>query len=263
MGGYATWDEAKKRADESSGGMFVSLKDDGDKAVGCFVGQTFIRDLFYDKKTENYEDYTDTHKAKGLPKSSRFLLNFWIRAERVCKILEMNGATFTDVIAVREKYGFEAGYAFEIQRHGKKKDPKTTYSILPEKEMLTAEEKTLLAAATLHDLAAARGGGESPATDMDSHDKAKAGAGTNGATNGTKATAPAAAPGADCIDVDTKNRLVLRLKQHERPLVDKFMAQFKITKMSQVKKTELAAVEAALDALEGKGAAVEVDDPFA
>ena len=37
---------------------------------------------------------------------------------------------FKDLVRVREKYGLEK-WAFEIQRHGAAKDPKTTYSILP------------------------------------------------------------------------------------------------------------------------------------
>lgn len=249
------WEYAKKRAAES-GGMFLSLKNDGDKAVGCFVGKPVVKDLWFDKKTEKYEDYTDEHKAKGLVASPRFMMNFWVRSERACRIWEFNGQTFGDVIAAREKYGFE-DYAFEICRHGKAKDTKTSYTVLPEKEKLTDEEKSLIAAATLHDLKAAKSDG---ATDMDSHDKKK----TNGtaATNG--ATTAASPPASDVVEPDVKNRLVGRLKQHDKAKVDQFLAHFKVKKLSELKKSDVAAADAMLDGFEGKtaAAAAPADDPF-
>lgn len=47
-------------------------------------------------------------------------------------------------------YGLEK-WAFEVQRHGAAKDPKTTYSILPERQ-LTAEERKSFQAVELLDL---------------------------------------------------------------------------------------------------------------
>ena len=260
----SAWDYAKKRAAES-GGMFLSLKNDGDKTVGVFVGDPKVVDLYYDKKTEKYEPYTEEHKAKGLQPSPRFMMNFWVRSERVCRIWEFNGQTFGDVIAAKEKYTFDT-FAFEICRHGKAKDTKTSYTVLPEtKEPLTAEEKTLIAAAVQHDLEKAKAG--DAASDMESHDKKSAAAG--GKTNGTAAGngAPAPAPGADLVDLETKNALVLRLKQHPKDKVDAFLGHFKIKKLSELKKSEAAAASAMLDGFEGKNApaaaAAATDDPFA
>src|SRR5690606_40975467 len=56
------------------------------------------------------------------------------------KVLEQGVMFFKDLVRVREKYGLEK-WAFEIQRHGAAKDPKTTYSILPEHQ-LRSEEHT-------------------------------------------------------------------------------------------------------------------------
>ena len=45
-----------------------------------------------------------------------------------------------DLVRVREKYTLEK-WAFEIQRHGAAKDPKTTYSLLPEHQLTPEQQK--------------------------------------------------------------------------------------------------------------------------
>jgi hypothetical protein len=57
---------------------------------------------------------------------------------------------FRDLVHVRSKYGLE-NWAFELKRNGAAKDPKTTYSILPERQ-LTDEERRAFAELALHDL---------------------------------------------------------------------------------------------------------------
>jgi hypothetical protein len=80
---------------------------------------------------------------------------------------------FKDLVRVRDKYGLDK-WAFEIQRHGAAKDPKTTYSILPEHQ-LTPEQQGAYQALAQHDLqrlyAGEGGGGSGSGSSLDSFDQ--------------------------------------------------------------------------------------------
>jgi hypothetical protein len=78
-------------------------------------------------------------------------LNVALYDSKEVKVLEQGVMFFKDLVRVREKYGLEK-WAFEIQRHGAAKDPKTTYSILPEHQ-LSAEQQKAFQALPQHDLA--------------------------------------------------------------------------------------------------------------
>lgn len=243
----ATTAEALKRAKESSG-QFISLKDDGDKAVFAFVDDEV-------EVEENawvdgaYVAYTKEHEAKKVAKTPRFAVNVFDRESKTLKILRVNAATFETMITMRDKYGVD-GTAFEILRKGKKNDTKVQYLVSPERLPLTPDEKALIKTLPKHDLKRARE--EDTATDMHSHDK------TNGSANGAKA--PAAA---DTIDAATSTALVGRLKQHPRAKIDAFLAQFKIAKTRDLKLSDLAAATALIDSYEGKPAAADSSDEFA
>ncbi|MCA9588115.1 MAG: hypothetical protein KC657_22485, partial [Myxococcales bacterium] len=89
------------------------------------------------------------------------------------KVLEQGVMFFKDLVRVREKYGLEK-WAFEIQRHGAAKDPKTTYSILPEHQ-LSVEQQKAFQALPQHDLAklysGEADGGAKGGQSLDSYDK--------------------------------------------------------------------------------------------
>lgn len=65
-------------------------------------------------------------------------------------MLEQGMMFFKDLRRVRNNYGLDK-WAFEVQRHGEAKDPKTTYSILPE-QRLTPEQWRAYQALEQHDL---------------------------------------------------------------------------------------------------------------
>lgn len=241
------WNEAKKRSDEGGGpGVFVRLENDGDKVVVVFVGEPECRELLWDKKKEQYADLTDEDRKAGKKGSPKFKFNVFVPAEKAMKILDINNNTFKDVIAVREKYGLDK-WSFEIKRNGKKGDTKTTYAILPEKE-LTASDRAEMQGHKLHDLKAAK---DDESTDMNSHDKTTT-------TNGT-AAAPAEAP---VVTLEQATALVGRLKPMSKDKIDSFLAKFAIKSLRFLKASDLAAATAMIDGFEGKTAG-PAEDPLA
>jgi hypothetical protein len=259
-----SWDTAKKRADEPSGaGIFVRLADDNDKVTGAFIGEPHVRELIWDTKLDRYRDYTPADKAASEKSTPKFALNFFVPAEKGVKIIEMNQKTFQDVCTLKDKYGLDK-FFFEVTRHGKKGDTKTTYQILPDAQMTEADLATIKGS-KLHDLVKASNANDAN-TDLNSHD-AKAAA-PNGATNGTNgahAAAPAQSPAADeFIGTETALAMVTRLKAMPKAKLDEFLARFGIKTIKTIKKSDTDAALAFLDSLEGKAPAAQVEqDPFA
>ena len=141
-------EEMAKRHDQG-GSQWLKLAADGDKAVVVFVGEPYPREVcFVEGK---YLPFDEKLKAQGLKASLRVALNVALFDSKEMKVLEQGVMFFKDLVRVREKYGLEK-WAFEIQRHGAAKDPKTTYSILPEHQ-LTAEQQRAFQALPRHDLA--------------------------------------------------------------------------------------------------------------
>lgn len=143
------WDRAADMAERhaNEGGIFVKLADDGDKAVGAFVGDPHPREVVW--TGEAYEAFDEKNPAhKGKRPSLKVALNFWVPGEGM-KVLELNNTTFRSLIKVKGKYGLN--WLYEIERKGKARDPKTVYTILPERE-LDASQRAELAATPLHDL---------------------------------------------------------------------------------------------------------------
>ena len=66
------------------------------------------------------------------------------------KVLEQGVTFFKDLVRICDKYGLDK-WAFEVTRHGAAKDPKTTYSILPEHQ-LTPEQLKEFQSLKLQDL---------------------------------------------------------------------------------------------------------------
>jgi hypothetical protein len=143
------WQRTEEMAEKhEQGGTWVKLAGDGDKAVVVFLGEPFPREVcFVDGK---YLPFDDKLRAQGLKPSLRVAFNVAVYDTKEVKVLEQGVVFFKDLVRVREKYGLEK-WAFEVQRHGAAKDPKTTYSILPEKQ-LTADEQREFQALPLHDL---------------------------------------------------------------------------------------------------------------
>src|SRR5258706_13571173 len=127
----SAWDHAKAVAEKHT--LFVRLQNDGDKVIGAFVGEPAARELHW---VENkYEECVGEgcERCRGGQKPTfRVMFNFFVVGEGVMKLIEGPTAFFGAVLGIREKYSLD-GWLFEVKRLGKAKDPRTTYSVLPEK----------------------------------------------------------------------------------------------------------------------------------
>ncbi len=195
------WDSAKKLAEKhaNQGGIFVRLQNDGDTVVGVFCGEPYAKEVYWDG-----QKYCDAAPEAGGKMSLRVSLNFYVPSEGAMKIIEGGTAWFKDLLEVREKYGTDK-WIFEVKRRGKKGDPKTKYSILPEKPVDDAL-RARIAAAGEHDLGAAAGGND-----------------TDGAT---------AAP--RVVDVDVARTIADRLRALPRDVADAFLGEFKIARIREL-----------------------------
>ena len=141
-----TEDMAKQH--EQGASAWLKLQNDGDKAVVVFLGEPYPREVcFVEGK---YMPFDDALKAQGLKPTLRIALNVALFDSKEMKVLEQGVTFFKDLVRVRDKYTLEK-WAFEVQRHGAAKDPKTTYSILPEHQ-LTPEQIRTFNALERHDL---------------------------------------------------------------------------------------------------------------
>src|SRR5574338_145207 len=129
-------EEMAKKHDQG-GSLWLKLAGDGDKAVVVFLGEPHPREVaFVDGK---YVEVDEKMKAAGTKASLRVALNVALYDSKEVKVLEQGVMFFKDLVRVREKYGAA-------------KDPKTTYSILPEHQ-LSAEQQKAFHALPQHDLA--------------------------------------------------------------------------------------------------------------
>lgn len=271
-----TYEDAEKRAQEAANNsIFLRLKGDKDKFSGLPVGQPFVYDQIWNTRTNQYEDFTPEHAARGDKPSPKFKSNFFIPAEKVCKIFEMNAATFADLMVARKKYGIKR--FLEVQRHGVKGDTKTSYGILPEDSpkfdefaaFFVEQNGCLMPSPNgglkLHDLTEKddETGAATAQTDMSSHDKK--------AANGTNGTAPQAPTTIGTGDVATKiiTRLKLLSPNKLNEFLDKFTAPIGNPNRAVkfMKPSDLPAAEALLASWEAPPpapapAAVTEVDPF-
>lgn len=241
-------EELAKRHDQG-GSLWLKLAADGDKAVVVFLGEPHPREVcFSDGK---YVDYDDKAMAAGLKPSLRVALNVALYDSKEVKVLELGVMVFKDLVRVREKYGLEK-WAFELQRHGAAKDPKTTYSILPEHQ-LSAEQQKAFQALPQHELAKLYSGesqgGANGGQSLDSHDK--------------KAEAKADGPVAPNI----VQVLVAALKALPREATDRFLAKFGIQRIKDLPAAQLEKAHAFVEQLQTDFATPASDDgeidPFA
>jgi len=114
-----------KESKDSSGGLFLSLKD-GDKKIVIFRGDPYCFYQVYKEKEE--------HKTWAEGRSFKFRLNVLVRDGDVWKpMIFSQGITVAGMISdVKEKYGLNTIY--EIKRKGSTKDD-TTYNIMYERAL--------------------------------------------------------------------------------------------------------------------------------
>src|SRR5262245_47135740 len=134
------WQAPKERNGGGDGkGPWLKLAEDGDMAVVVFLGDPLGREVVFDGG--KYTSFTAAHKEQGIDPKVRYSINVGVLATNVAgikppevRVFEMSSPLYTDVFALRNKYGVTE-WAFEIVRCGKPKDPQTTYRVLPERNV--------------------------------------------------------------------------------------------------------------------------------
>jgi hypothetical protein len=207
------WQRTEEMAKEhEQGGPWLKLANDGDTAVVVFLGEPFPREVcFVDGK---YLAFDDTLKAEGQKPSLRIALRVALYDSKEVKVLEQGLMFFKDLVRVREKYGLEK-WAFEVQRHGAAKDPKTTYSILPEHQLSLEEQRAFnaLPLFSLEELYADEddaGGEDAPS--LGSYDEKVSGT----------------------VEASPTQALIAQLKALPREAVDKFLQRFGIQRIKDL-----------------------------
>lgn len=247
--GTSMWQQTEEMAKkhDASGSNWLKLQNDGDKAVVVFLGEPYPREVcFVDGK---YVAFDDKLKAQGLKPSLRVALNVALYETKEVKILEQGVTFFKDLVRVRDKYGLER-WAFEIQRHGAAKDPKTSYSILPEHQ-LSAEQQKEYQALKLQDLEQLYGGGSS------------AGGGDEQAALGSYDRKEGGA-----VDGGAAQALAAQLKTMPRDAVERFCKKFGVSRIKDLPAAQLEKARAFVEVLASEYAKPAPEtggevDPFA
>lgn len=249
MAPTSMWQQTEEmaRKHDQGGSTWLKLAGDGDKAVVVFLGEPYPREVcFVDGR---YAPFEDKLKVQGLKPSLRVALNVALFDTKEVKVLEQGVVFFKDLVRVREKYGLDK-WAFEVQRHGAAKDPKTTYSILPDRQ-LTAEEQRAYQALPRQDL-------------EQLYREDGAGTDRGEGTTPSEAKAPANEP----IDPKTAQSISVVLRGMPREAVERFCKTFSVPRIKDLPASKSAQAIAFLDQLEAelapapKVAAAEID-PFA
>ena len=244
------WDKSKELADRHSegAGPWLRLANDGDKAVGVFLGDPFPREVHFVERYVACTGASCPHCGDGKRPSLRVAINFLTGKE--LRVFEMGTVTFKDLLKVRDKYGLDK-WSFEVERHGETGDPKTTYSILPE-ERLSEQQLADIKKLELHDL---RKLYEEAGPDDD-----------DGATKGGKTASKAKGDAGKTVDAKTANSLVVVLKSLPREATDRFLAKFGISRVKDIPASRVQEAVKLIDALEAEaktGKPAEPVDPFA
>ena len=223
-------EELAKKHDQGSS-TWLKLANDGDKAVVVVLGEPFPREVCFAEG--KYMPFDEKLKAEGYKASLRVAFNVALFDTKEVKVLEQGVVFFKDLMQVREKYGLDK-WAFEIRRNGAAKDPKTTYSILPEHQLSPAQQQEF--------------------QKLERHDLAAVYQGT---------VAEEAKPAAP-IDEKTAQSIAVVLKSLPKQAVERFCKKLGVTRIREIPAAQMQMAIDVLDVLEAefKPKAVEVD-PFA
>lgn len=234
------WQQAQERLKtyEQNGFVHLRLANDGDRYVVVFLGNPLYREVtFVDGK---YVDVDERMKAEGYRASMRFAMNVALYDTKQVKVYEFGAAVMKDMIRLRGKYGLE-GWSYEVQRHGGPRDPKTTYTILPERQ-LTAEQQREFQALKRHDLERLYRGGR----------QEQAGSANRPASEG--------------VDPNVAAVLVAELKTLPREMTDRFLQKFGIQRVKELPAAHVQSAQDFLAQLQAELTGVQEDaeiDPFA
>jgi hypothetical protein len=228
-------DEMAKRHDQA-GGSWLRLQNDGDKAVVVFLGEPYPREVcFVDGK---FEPFTDERKQQGHRAVLRITFNVALLETRELKILEQGVTFYKDLVKIRAKYGLD-GWAFEIQRHGAAKDPRTQYTILPERQ-LAPEERQAFSKLPVKDLPS-----------LYTAEKAEP-------------ERPNSSSPSETVDPKTLEWIVASLKALPREAADRFCAHFHIPRVRLLPASDVPQAKELIPKLAAHYAPKQVEvDPFA
>lgn len=269
----SAWDKTAEAAKKAgTGGKFVSLKDDGDKVVGVFVGDPEPSEVVWIEKEKKYVPF-DAEKHAGEKPSLRAKINFFTIKEgkggakeltpvNKMQILEMGVMLVKDVLKVRDKYGLDK-WAFEIERHGAKGNTKTTYSVLPDEKIPSIdglEEK--LKEAKRHDLTS-----DDDEDEWEGDDKGGKKAEDKKADKKPEEKKAEAKKDDDGpIGPKEFEEIAPRLKALPKETLAEFTAHFKLGKVKELKKSQLKAADEWIgerEAAAKKASEPKEEDPFA
>lgn len=236
--GWETANDLSKKHAEA-GGLFVQLKDHGDKVAGVFCGEPYAREVVWDDE-DGYTPYDPNGKHAGQRASLRVALNFYMPKEGAMKIIEGGSQWFKSILAVRAKFPLDQ-WSVEIERQGAARNPKTTYTVLPH-EQLDAATRAKIASMPLHDLERVLANDAEPTAPRPAN----------------ASPAPTATP----IDQSLALKLVERLKQLPRSATDEFLKELSIARIRDITTAKLATAERFLSQLEAAHRPADVD-PFA
>ena len=238
------WQETEELAKkhDQGGSTWVKLPNDGDKTVVVFLGEPYPREVcFLDGK---YLHFDEKLKEQGQKPSLRVALNVALYDTKEVKVLEQGVVFFKDLVQIRAKYGLDK-WAFEVQRHGAAKDPKTSYSILPEHQ-LTPEQQKEFQALPLHDLEKLYEEGAGGDGKLGSYDAKK---------------------GGETVDAKTAQSIAVILKALPKEAVERFCKKFGIARIKEIPASQVEKAIAYLDVLEAElkkaGGSDPSSDPFA
>jgi hypothetical protein len=232
------WDRTNDmaRRHDAGGSLWLKLANDRDSAVVVFLGEPYPREVvFVDGR---YAPFTDELGAQGYKPSLRVSFNVALVDTKEVKVLEQGVVFFKQVMQLRAKRSLDE-WAFEIERHGAAKDVRTTYAVLPERQ-LTAKEQAEFKALPLHDLerlyASDSGGGGG--NGLGSYDRGSSGA----------------------IDPKDASALSQALKTLPRDVTDRFCAKFEVARIRDLPAAQLDKARAFVEAAQ---AAARPDDNYA
>ena len=260
------WDKTKKQADDAStGGMFLKLEDDGDTALVVWLGEPYGREVvwtgqqYLDAECDEAVAWLDNNPKKK--PSFRASMNALVlkkghKDDKELKVSEdgiqifENGVNwFGDLCKIKDKYGLGI-WTFELQRNGKARDPKTTYSMLPDTKVVDYDglkDRVAEAMKNLHDL-------ENPVSDDDDSDDSD---------DDKKSSSSKKSNGAGSISDEQKTALIADLKELGREVLDEFLTTFDV---KQLKALPAAKFDDAMAFVADKKGGVKEDeeiDPFA
>ena len=242
------WQQTEEMAKRhEQGGAWLKLSNDSDKAVVVFLGEPHPREVcFVEGK---YVLFDDKQKAAGQKSVLRVAFSVALYDSREVKVFEQGVMFFKDLVRVRDKYGLDK-WAFEIERHGAAKDPKTSYSILPERQLTPVEQKEFQALETQDLEKLYSGEVEGNDESLDSYDR----------KDEPKPTGP--------IDPKLAQSIAASLKALPRETVDKFLQKFGVKRVKDVPAAETQRAKALLKELVADAASAGSNDsgdvdPFA